>query len=290
MRHPLLTLGVMLSVWLLWPPAHAVAQEPPSLADQIGALAWQRGPVSGAIGDLATIEVPEGFAFLGKGDAGKFLELLENPSDGTELGLLLSPDSTWFVTFEFTDDGYVRDDDRELDADALLDSIREGTEHANTLRKERGWSAVEVVGWQTTPFYDPQTHNLTWAITGRSDGGDSINHSTRLLGRRGVMRVNLVLSPEDSDAAKAGFAKVMSSFSFNPGHRYSEFTTGDKVAEYGLTGLIVGGTGVALAKSGLLQKFWKLIVFGIMALAGTARKLFARLTGRAVPTDASGNV
>ena len=137
---------------------------------------------------------------------------------------------------------------------------------------------MDIVGWHQAPFYDPETNNLTWAIRGASDGDETINHATRLLGRRGVMNADLVVSPEKIGAALPEFEAMLGEFSFTEGNRYAEFTRGDKVAEYGLAGLIVGGAGVALVKTGLLQKFWKLIVFGVIALAGAAKRLLAGLT------------
>jgi uncharacterized membrane-anchored protein len=249
--------------------------EPP---DPFAALNWQVGPIKGDLGGIATITVPEGARFLGKGDAGKFMELNQNPSDGSELGVLLSDDGSWFVVYEFSGDGYVKDDERDLDAEAILANIREGTEAANKVRRERGWSTMEVLGWQQKPFYDPQTNNLTWAIRGSSEGGMSINHSTRLLGRRGVMKVNLVAGPDEIETALPAFNSMMSGFSFNAGQRYAEFRRGDKVAEYGLTGLIVGGAGVALVKTGLLQKFWKVIVIAMIALAGAIKRFVGSFT------------
>ena len=53
------------------------------------------------------------------------------------------------------------------------------------------------------------SNNLTWSILGSSDDGESINHSTRLLGRRGVMRVNLVTSSEEIDAALPVFNEML---------------------------------------------------------------------------------
>jgi uncharacterized membrane-anchored protein len=249
----------------------AVAQQS-DLSAQFAALDWQLGPTNGDLGGIAVVNVPEGHRFLQRGDAGKFLELLENPTDGSELGILVPNEGSWFVVFEFSADGYVKDDDRKLDADAILSSIREGTEASNEIRRQRGWSTMEIVGWQQRPFYDPRTNNLTWSIRGSSDGSETINHSTRLLGRRGVMSANLVLAPEDISAALPQFNTVLTGFSFKPGQRYAEFQPGDRVAEYGLAGLIVGGTGVALVKTGLLQKFWKLIVFGFIALAGAVKR------------------
>ena len=262
------------------------AQQQSDLAAQFAALNWQDGPTKGNLGGIATIDVPAGFRFLGKGDAGKFMELNENPSDGSELGLLLSVKGSWFVVYEFSADGYVKDDDRELDADAILSSIKEGTEAANKVRRERGWATMEVLGWHQEPFYDPKTNNLTWSIRGRSEGSTGVNHSTRLLGRRGVMKANLVAGEEEIAQAVPSFNSVMSGFAFNTGHRYAEFTRGDKVAEYGLTGLIVGGAGVALVKTGLLQKFWKLIVFGFIALLGAIKRFISGFTrGKEQPSD-----
>ena len=248
--------------------------EPQDNPSPLAALGLKVGPVQGDLGGLATIDVPEGYGFIGKGGASKFMEMLQNPSDGSEIGVVLSPDKEWFVVFTFSNDGYVKDDDRNIDAKGILASIKEGTEQANKTRRERGWSTLEVVGWQQPPFYDPQTNNLTWAIKGRSDNGTSINHSTRLLGRRGVMNVDLVLEQDALSSAMPAFTTLLTSFSFKPGQKYSEFTSGDKIAEYGLAGLVLGGAGVALVKTGLLQKFWKVIVVGFLALFGAIKKFF----------------
>lgn len=277
MRSFLRRASLSLVVVLLAAPTASAQQ---SILEQVQALNWQVGPGTAQIGSLAQLEIPEGFQFAGKPDAGKFIELMENPSDGTELGLLMHSTEHWFVVFEFADDGYIKDDDRDLDASGMLKSIREGTEASNEIRKQRGWPTMSVVGWHQAPFYDPKTNNLTWAIKGASEGSENINHSTRLLGRRGVMKVALVASVDEIDAALPEFNTMLSTFSYTPGNKYAEFTRGDKIAEYGLAGLVVGGTGVALVKSGLLQKFWKLIVVGFLALASVVKKLLAGLSGK----------
>ncbi len=257
----------------------ARVQAEQSLGEQVQALNWLEGPTTAKLGNIAEIEVPEGFRFVGKPDAGKLMELMQNPSDGQELGVLMSPDA-WFVVFDFHDSGYIKDDDKKLDADGILSTIREGTEASNKVRKQRGWSTLSVVGWREEPHYDEETNNLTWSIIGKSEDGENVNHATRLLGRRGVMNVDLVMSPDQADAAVTEFNDMLTSFTFKPGSKYSDFTRGDKVAEYGLAGLVVGGAGVALVKSGLLAKFWKLIVVTFVAVAGAIKKAFAKLTGR----------
>jgi len=51
---------------------------------------------------------------------------------------------------------------------------------------------------------------------------------------------------------------------FEDGKRYQDFNAStDKVAEYGLTGLVLGGAGLGLAKAakiGLLAKFGKVLI------------------------------
>jgi len=270
------SLPVCLMVLLVFATAAAARQDPGA---ELKALDWIEGPATAQLGNIAQIEVPEGFRFVGKPGAGKFMELIQNPSDGSELGILLSPDS-WFVVFDFSAQGYVKDDDRDLDAAGILSTIKKGTETANKIRREKGWSTLSIVGWHEEPYYDEETNNLTWSIIGKSEDGESINHATRLLGRRGVMNVDLVMGPEQAEAALPEFNEMLTQFEFKSGSKYSDFTRGDKVAEYGLAGLVVGGAGVALVKSGLLTKFWKLIVVGFVALAGAVKKLFAKLSGR----------
>jgi len=123
------------------------------------------------------------------------------------------------------------------------------------------------------------TNNLTWAIRGASEGSESVNYSVRLLGRRGVMDVDLVLDPTHVAAAVPDFNQLLTGFTFSTGNRYAEFQAGDKVAAYGLTALVAGGAGAALAKSGLLGKVWKLIVFGAIAALAAIKRLLAAVFG-----------
>lgn len=49
----------------------------------------------------------------------------------------------------------VSDDDRdEIDADAILEGLSQGTEETNEYRVELGYSPIHVVGWFERPRYD----------------------------------------------------------------------------------------------------------------------------------------
>jgi uncharacterized membrane-anchored protein len=194
------------------------------------------------------------------------------------------------VIFEFHEIGYVKDDDRDkLDADALLKELQTNTEEGNKERAKHGWPAYNVDGWYKPPYYDVSTKNLTWATRGhsRENAKDekSVNYSVRILGRHGTMDVDLVLGPEVVSTVLPRFADVLGGFSFKSGHSYAEFRPGDKVAEYGLAALVAGGATAIAFKTGLLGKFWKLIVAMFVALAAMLKRavnyLKRVLTGKA---------
>jgi uncharacterized membrane-anchored protein len=246
-------------------------------------IAWQTGPATGQLGNIAQIRVPDGYMFAGRDGVRQFLEMTQNPVSGGELGVVIPPqqsDARWFVIFEFNSVGFVKDDEKDaLDANAILDSIKSGTEHSNEERRSRGWPTMEILGWHTTPRYDTVTNNLTWAIRGASEGNESVNYSVRLLGRRGVMDVDLVLDPTQVTSAVPDFNQLLTGFTFTTGNRYAEFKPGDKVAAYGLTALVAGGAGAALAKSGLLGKIWKLLVLGAIAAMAAIKRVLGAVFG-----------
>ncbi len=246
-------------------------------------IKWQACPCTAKLGDLATISLPEGFGFTGREGAIRFMELSQNPSSGSELGVVVPQNGEWYVIFEFEDSGYVKDDEKDrLDADAILNSIRKGTEEANKIRLSKGWTPLTIQGWQRRPYYDTITHNLTWSIKAESQNEIVINHSVRLLGREGVMHADLVGDPQQLASAVPEFDSLLKGYYFNPGRRYAEFRKGDKMATYGLTALIAGGAGAVAAKTGLLAKFWKLIVAGIVLVGGALMRFFKAIFNRGV--------
>lgn len=245
---------------------------------------WQDGPTVAKLGDIAEVQIPAGYRFAGKDGAAKVLQLTQNIPNGRELGVIVNDKATWFMMFEFKEDGYVKDEEgSKLDNDAILKSIQAGTEAANEERAKKGWPAFHVNGWQREPFYDPNTHNLTWAILGRGNDpkeANTVNHSVRVLGRRGTMNVDLIADREEYAALTGEFNTLMSGLHFTPGNRYSDFARGDKVAEYGLTALIVGGGAAVALKTGLLAKLWKFIVMGLVAAFAAIKKAFKAIFGK----------
>jgi uncharacterized membrane-anchored protein len=238
---------------------------------------WQKGPSVGDLGTTAQVKVPEGYLFVGAKDTRTIMEANHNPITGREMGFVAPAGEEWFAVFEFDDVGYVKDDEKDsLDANALLQSIKDGTAHGNEERIKRGWPTMTILGWQTPPRYNDITHNLEWAINAESAGAPVINHNTRVLGRGGVMEVTLVTDPTTLAETLPKFKAMLEGFQFRQGHKYAEFRAGDKTAAYGLTGLIVGGGAAVALKSGAFKGLWKIIAAGAAGVAALAKKLFSR--------------
>jgi uncharacterized membrane-anchored protein len=251
------------------------------------AISWDEGPIAGALGDEAKVRVPNGCRFTGAPGTQAFMELNENPTDGDERGTVLcrgaeEGSGIWFVVFTYRGSGYVKDNERDaIDADKLLARLRKGNKAGNEERGRRGWEKIELDGWQQPPYYDARTNNLTWGLRLIDESGDTtINHSVRLLGRGGVMEVDLVAGPALAQAAIPTFESMLAGFTYVPGQRYAEWRAGDKVAEYGLTALVAGGAGAVAAKSGLFGKLAKGIVALCVAAIARFKSAIARLFGR----------
>lgn len=259
------------------------AAEPDPMARLLANHKQVVGPAAADMNN-ATFNVPKDYLFTDGNGARALLEAMGNIANGSEQGLLMSPDREWFVVFEFNDDGYVKDDDKDkLDADKMLKAIQEGNEAANEERKRRGIPALHVLGWEQPPRYNETTHNLEWATRAESEGDVSVNYNTRLLGRRGVMEVTLVCDPTILAATLPQYQEVLGSYSYRTGETYAEYRQGDKLAQYGLAALVLGGAAAGAAKLGLftwiavfLKKAWKLVAIGVAAIAAAIGKLFGR--------------
>jgi uncharacterized membrane-anchored protein len=248
-----------------------------------------RGPAKAKLGDIAQLDVPTGYSFLDGKATRALLKAEGEPTSGQELGLLSSTNEHWSVIFEFSEVGYVRDDEKDtLNADKLLAQIKSGTEEANKERVRAGGTPLEIVGWEVPPKYDPVTHNLEWAVRATSDGRPILNYNTRLLGRKGVMEVVLIVEPDKLPTTLPTFRNLLATgYSFQTGNSYAEYRPGDKVAKYGLAALVAGGAAVGAAKLGLFswlaiffKKGAKLIIVALVAVASFFKKLFGRITGR----------
>ena len=247
-------------------------------------------------GGKARIAVEYGFAFLDAADTTTLLtKLWGNPPDQASgvLGAIVPADvsviadGSWAAIITYEDDGHVADDDaKSINYDDLLKEMREGEDEDNAERKKQGFDTVSMVGWAQQPKYDAAEHKLYWAKHLLFSGEHhTLNYAIRVLGRTGVLQVNVVGGMDQLAAINAKIPGMLSMVSFTEGNRYADYNSStDKLAEYGLAGLIAGGVA---AKAGLfkgllalLAASWKIVAVGVVAVGAALRSFIARLFGR----------
>lgn len=256
-----------------------------------------RGPRAVVIADKATLQLPEGYAFVPVAEAGALLQSFGNTLDPGFQGIVvprMADHSFSFYNLGYQDAGHIKDDDaRDWNADALLEQVRQGTEAGNQRRREMGAPEIEVTGWIEKPRYDAASHQVVWSLGVRDKGaaaGDSgsVNYRTLVLGREGYVAMTLVTDLSHIEALRPGTARLLDAMKFNDGRAYSDFKAGtDRVAEIGLAALVAG---VAAKKIGLIAlaaaffvKFAKIIV---VAVVGAGLALRKWLGWRAKPAPA----
>jgi len=280
------------------PTAVAPTAEQQAMVARMDALLNSLHPVYGKI------EVPSARAVLDLGNDYYFLPAVEakrvltegwgNPPDAVTdvLGIVFPKgktfvDDTWGAVVTFKDLGYVDDDAESTDYDQILADSRSGEEELNESRKAAGFAAQHLVGWAQPPSYDKPSHSLIWArqIHFGDQPVDVLNYDVRLLGRSGVLSLNMIASMPQLAEIREAARQLAAKAAFDPGARYADFNPStDKSADYGIAGLVAAGVGVAAAKKlgmlGLILAFGKKFIVLVLALgagvAGWIRKRFSR--------------
>lgn len=219
---------------------------------------------TGKVGHNAEIQVQEGQVFLNGSDTSKLMESYGNLPSQYQ-GAIVALDEAYVITFNFDAIGYVKDDEKgDLDADELLEAFTQGEEEGNKQRVAAGLDTLTTVGWSFEPKYNETTNNLEWALLLKSgDGTETVNHNIKLLGRKGVTDATLICDPSQLTSLRPMLDQTLGGFAYTSGNKYSEFQEGDKISEYGLKALMVGGGILAVSKFG---KLWKLIAGGVIAI------------------------
>jgi uncharacterized membrane-anchored protein len=267
--------------WVLVAVVAGLSFSAPSLAQddsqgkQIRELDWKLEPAVGSIAGKATVPLTGGLRFLDSGPTDKIMTLTGN-LPRKDSYLLGRNDLGWFAVFDFVPEGYVKDDEK-INAQELLDVLKEGNRESAEERKRRGLPSLALEGWQVSPRYDEENKRLEWATLLRAENGEKVvNYSTKLLGRRGYTSAILVSDPQNFEQDVKEFKVALKGIQYVPGETYAEWKPGEKVAAYGLGALIVGGAAAVATKKGFwaviggfLAAFWKVLVgVGVAVLAG----------------------
>ncbi len=257
-------------------------------------LKYQTGEID-LRGGLAKLSVPKEFKYLGPDDAETVLVKLwgNPPSDNKPLGLLMPAGVTplssncWVVTIDYSEDGYVKDNDAsKINYDDLLKKMQAGIAENNKERQAHGYPAINLVGWAAPPRYDAAAHKLYWAKQLKFEGEkqDTLNYSIRMLGRKGVLELNAIAGIDQLGEIDRQTPQILGMVDFKEGSRYADFDPKvDKVATYGIAALVAGGVLAGAAKLGFFKLLWvgliaakKFVIIGVLAVVAFFKKMFKR--------------
>jgi uncharacterized membrane-anchored protein len=259
--------------------------EPPAepAVDPFEGLPHITGPKLVTLGHGAEIDLPAGLTLFEKATAQELMRKGGNDAESVVAAILPTEgDATWMVVIEADDVGYVTDDDAdELDAATMLEQFKIGTLEQNKKRKTLGVPDLFIDGWSERPRYDRLQRHLVWGLEAHDTDGKVINFFTRFLGRNGFVSVNLIDTPAKIEASKAQALSILTAVRFLPGSQYTDHVDGDRDSGLGLKALVLGGTGVVLAKKGgilivILLALKKGFIVVIAAIGGFFKWLFGR--------------
>ncbi|GGQ97044.1 DUF2167 domain-containing protein [Deinococcus ruber] len=269
--------------------ALATTTSPPSLHPQTGRISILHGS--------ATVQADSGLFYLDAADARSMIvDVWGNPPEVASdvLGMLVPGNApqdsaeSWGIVLTESQDGHVSDSDAaQTNYTSLLSDMQQGVEERNTERTKAGYEPIRLVGWAEPPSYDAMTHKMYWAkelvfgTDSAKQADHTLNYAVRVLGRQNVLELNAVGSMAQLPAIRQGMKEVVQRVSFNPGSRYEDFNAStDKLATYGIAGLIAGG--VVAQKVGLfalipllLKKGW-IVIVALLALLRRVGGMFSR--------------
>ncbi|HEX7760928.1 MAG TPA: DUF2167 domain-containing protein [Caulobacteraceae bacterium] len=238
----------------------------------------------------AKLNLGDGYYFLGPSESRRVLtELWRNPpgsADGV-MGMIFPRNSgpldngAWAAVVTYEDAGYVSDADAaKIDPPKLLEQLRKGEAAENEQRRKAGYDPVHLAGWAEPPSYDAASHSAVWArdIAFADRPQHTLNYGIRILGRHGVLSLDIIAPLASLPQVNQVSAQVRQLAAYDPGSRYADVDKShDKMAAYGVAGLIAAGVGVAVVKKlGFLAVLLLFAKKGFVLIAAAAAGLFAR--------------
>jgi uncharacterized membrane-anchored protein len=182
---------------------------------------WRFGPAAIALEGGASIRIPSGAIHATRTETLRFLEATGNPPAGNEVVVFGPASLDWFavVTWDsFESMGFVK---ANPDIEEIAAAIRRGSAAANSARQREGRETLDVIDWREKPAFDASTGRLEWGLDTVESGGRLVsNHFVYVLGRRGVLGVELVSNPAELRTHIAEWRRMLGSLEFPEEDRY----------------------------------------------------------------------
>jgi uncharacterized membrane-anchored protein len=284
--------AALAALCLLMPAPSRAQMTPEQRRDEIDKIPWA---VEGShkLGESSsTLSIPPDHVAAFAADAVRFETLLGNGDLASRHveAVVVNRRNEQVIFQSFNDEGYVTLDDwKDVDAAAMLETIKDNTEKGNAERARNGFAAVHVKGWLQQPTLDRDSNTVRWAIAA-DDETPIVNAVALRLGRRGFEKLTWVGEANSYVAQGGELDLILHAHAFDPGFRYADYVTGDKVAAYGVGALVATLVGAKLAKvglfAGLLLLLKKFGVFAVVAVGGLFAKFRRAIFGKKEPAAA----
>lgn len=260
------------------------------LMGTIGSLQFQSGEISLAGGKIK-IHLPSDYQYLNPANARKVLvDIFGNPpvagsTDGMIVpkGINFLAGGGWTAVLHWKEEGFVKDNDfAKIDFNEMLSQMTAAYKQGSDERVRQGYGKMELAAWAQEPHYDAATHKLYYAKLFDVEGPEQqLNYDIRVLGRHCHFEVSIMASRAQMPDIESQAPAILNMIEFTEGNRYADFKPGtDKVAAYGIAGLIAGGV---FAKAGFFKlaglfflKFGKVILVGVAVLIAGLGKFLGK--------------
>lgn len=221
------------------PPAHAQQARPKDVGHDVE-IALNRalriasgGGMHVALGDQATLTVPEHQFFLPRPGADDLLRAADRPVPSDYTGMIIDDSAAdWFALLRVVAHGYV-------DAGAVtgwtandvLASVRDTIDHANGPRIAHGDPPLEARRWVQPPLYDAASRRLTWCVlivardARRDAGGEIVCHGATF-GQSGYVKLSMTTTLDRWSWQTAIPGTILDQVAFLPGHGYADYRAG----------------------------------------------------------------
>ena len=259
-----------------------------SIMGRVEALDWIHEPGGYTVAPLAReIQLNDRYRLVVGNNAMAYDRLVNGTSDPELEAVLESRIDRSSAYYLFSDTGYVPLDDwGELDADALLASIRQSTDKSNAARREVGIPEMHVRGWQMVPTLDRERSAVYWVIEAETEGQTFLNATAVKLGRYGYEMIIWAVSPQTYVGNRDELVSLADSITFRPGHTFADYQSGDALAGFGIASLVAVTAGAAASKPQgflttvktvllfALKKAWLGILLSAVAVVAILRRLY----------------
>ena len=247
-------------------------------------LNWIQGPKVINHTNQGKVQLKKGESALINDDAKQILYWFNGAEYSSTL--FITEDNYSYTDYVYHDVGYVKLDDwKDVNSDKFIKQMRSDAKEVNKIRRENNSETVEGIEWLQEPTLDREKNAVYYAqLVKFSDGDIAVNATTLILGRYGYTNVTSTGDPEEFKINKDEILNhIVANYSFVEKKKYTNFSTGDKVAAAGIGGLLAASLGIKAFKAGgiaalliLLKKGGFLLLLPLIFAWGWIKRLFTR--------------